>query len=242
MKGAGLLSVESVYASHGSVKALWDVTLQVDRGEVVAVVGANGAGKSTLLRSIMGLVKISGGSIRLGGEDITRCKPHQLVARGAAFVPEGRRLFGAMSAEENLRAAMPRTCPDAEERIAEVMSIFPQLAEKRRSVAWTLSGGEQQMVAFGRALMSRPKLLVVDEPSVGLSPAAVERVLRALRAMTSEGASVLLAEQDADLALGASDRAYAFANGRVVLSGASSELASDPRVREAYLGEGVTAG
>lgn len=231
-----LLSVDSLSAYHGNVRALWDVSLKVEEGETVALLGANGAGKSTLLRSIMGLVRPSSGSVKLRGEEISSRRPHEIVSRGVSFVPEGRRLFPAMTADENLAVAVPRGCRDAEQRMAEVYSTFPSLTEKRSLQAGTLSGGEQQMIAIGRAMMTKPALLVVDEPSLGLSPAATGRTLKALRGLADEGTSVLLAEQNLDLALSASDRAYVFENGHIAMSGASATLVNDPHVQGAYLG------
>ena len=234
-----LLTIDSVSAYHGNIRALYDVSLAVDQGEVVAVFGANGAGKSTLLRSVMGLVRVSEGSIRLRGEEITRLAPHQIVSRGVSFVPEGRRLFPAMTVEENLAVASPRGRPDAHLRMAEVYSLFPSLRDRRPVQAGRLSGGEQQMVAIGRALMAKPSLLVVDEPSLGLSPAAVAKTMDALKGLAGTGMSVLLAEQNPGLALGASDRAYVFENGRAILGGRSRELIDDTRVRGVYAGVAV---
>jgi branched-chain amino acid transport system ATP-binding protein len=225
-----LLFVDSVSAYHGSIEAIHDVTLSVDRGEVVGVFGPNGAGKSTLLRSVMGLIKISDGRIRLGGEDIAGLAPHRIVSRGVAYVPEGRRIFPMMTVEENLGVAVPRGCPDVREREAEAFSLFPKLEEKRSEQAGQLSGGEQQMLAIARALMSRPRLLVVDEPSLGLSPAAVSRVVEAIEALAKGGVAILLAEQNLDLALGVSGRVYVFENGRVLFGGRSDELSGDPRL------------
>lgn len=231
--------MDSVSAYNGNVRALWDVTLRVGAGETVAVLGSNGAGKSTLLRAVMGLVRVSGGSIRLRGEEIGGADPHRVVSKGVAFVPEGRRLFPSMSVDENLAVGAPRGCRDLAERVRMVRSLFPALGERSATHAGRLSGGEQQMVAIGRALMAKPELLVVDEPSLGLSPAATERTVGALKGLAGAGMSVLLAEQSPALALEASDRTYVFENGRVALSGASGDVAADPRVRGAYMGVAV---
>jgi branched-chain amino acid transport system ATP-binding protein len=234
-----LLSADSVSAYHGNIQVLYGVNLTVAHGEVVAIFGANGAGKTTLLRAIMGIVGISDGSIRLGGEEISRFAPHQIVSRGVSFVPEGRRIFPAMTVEENLAVAVPRGCPDADRRKAEVYSLFPALEERRSAQAGKLSGGEQQMVAIGRALMPKPRLLVLDEPSLGLSPRAMAKTIDALRGLAKSGMSVLLAEQNPDLALGASDRAYILENGRILFGGSSRDLTDDPGVKEAYTGVAV---
>ena len=234
-----LLSVDRVSAFRGNMQVLYDVSLTVAPGEVVAIFGANGAGKSTLLRSVMGIVRISDGSIRLMGEETSRFAPHQIVSRGVSFVPEGRRIFPAMTVEENLAVAVLRGCPEAHERKAEVYSLFPVLEERHSSQAGKLSGGEQQMVAIGRALMSKPRLLVVDEPSLGLSPGTMAKTIDALRGLARSGMSILLAEQNPDLALGASDRAYIIGNGRILFEGGSPDLMDDPRVREAYTGVAV---
>ena len=203
------------------------------------MLGTNGAGKSTLLRAIMGIDRISDGSISLRGEKIHDRTPHEIVSMGVSFVPEGRRIFPAMTVKENLAVAAPRGCRDASEREAEVCSLFPALRERRTTHAGRLSGGEQQMVAIGRALMARPQLLVVDEPSLGLSPGALGNTIEALKALANEGKSILISEQSPDVALAASDRAYFFENGRVVFSDSSRSLADDPRVMGLYAGRGV---
>lgn len=233
-----MLAIESISVHHGNVQALYDVSLTVGQGETVAVLGANGAGKSTLLRSVMGLAKPSRGRITFEGEDLGRLQPHQIVSKGVSFVPEGRRIFPEMTVEENLSVAAPRSCPDVGQRRAEVYSLFPALDERRLTHAGRLSGGEQQMVAIGRALMARPRLLVVDEPSLGLSPGAMSKTVDALKGLSRSGMSVLLAEQSPEIALAASERAYIFENGRIQLSGKSAELADDPRVMGAYTGRG----
>lgn len=228
--------MDSISASYGGIRALSDVSVNVHKGEVVSIVGANGAGKSTLLKSVMGLVRVSEGSIRLHGEEIVGDKPHKVVSRGVSFVPEGRRLFQMMTMEENLRVAAPRGCRDTDERIGEVFSLFPSLEGRRGALAGRLSGGEQQMVAIGRATMAKPRLLLVDEPTLGLAPIVCQRVLTSLVNLERIGTAVLLAEQNAAAAMRISKRTYVLEGGRVVTSGPSHELEGDPAVREAYLG------
>ncbi len=234
-----LLMVDSVSVAYGNIRALWDVSLQVGNGEIVAAVGANGAGKSTLLRSVMGLVRASGGSIRLRGDEIIGERPHEIVSKGVSFVPEGRRLFPLMTVKENLCAGAPRRCGDFEERIARVYSIFPQLEDRRATLAGSLSGGEQQMVAIGRAVMAAPELMLIDEPTLGLAPGVCTKVLSALEDLALQGTAVLLAEQNLELALGTCSRAYLFENGRIAASGRSQEFRAHPALREAYLGVAV---
>ena len=231
-----LLSVDSVSVSYGAVRALSEVSLSVRRGEVVSLVGANGAGKSTLLKAVMGLVRVNRGRITLRGTEIAGDKPHQIAAKGVSFVPEGRRLFPAMTLEENLSVAAPGGCGDVEGRIGEVLSLFPSLAERRTSLAGRLSGGEQQMAAIGRAIMRKPELLLVDEPTLGLAPAVCRTVLGSLEDLAGDGTAVLMAEQSVGPALAVSDRGYVFENGRVAASGPSRELEGSPAVRAAYLG------
>ncbi len=231
-----MLLVNSVSAAYENVRALWEVSLRVEGGEIVAAVGANGAGKSTLLRSVMGLVRVSEGSIALRGTEIAGKKPHQIVSKGVSFVPEGRRLFPLMTVRENLGTGAPRRCDDLEERIGRVYSLFPQLEDRRKMPAGRLSGGEQQMVAIGRAMMAGPELLLVDEPTLGLAPAVCAKVLAALEDLARRGTAVLLAEQNLELALGVSDRAYLFENGRITASGRSQDLRGHPALSEAYLG------
>ncbi|GGL83687.1 ABC transporter ATP-binding protein [Deinococcus aerolatus] len=232
------LVIENLAAGYGKIQVLWDVSVRVGPGEFVAMIGANGAGKTTTLRAVSGVVKASGGSIRLGGHDITRATPSQIVGLGLGHVPEGRELFGLMTVRENLElgAAMR---PEARARQAQtlehVYSLFPRLAERAGQLAGTLSGGEQQMVAVGRALMGCPSVLVVDEPSLGLSPLMTQTVFGALKAVHAEGVSVLLVEQNVGLSLKLAQRAYVLENGEVVKEGTGAALLADPGVREAYL-------
>jgi branched-chain amino acid transport system ATP-binding protein len=234
-----LLSVDSVSASYGNLRVLWDVSMSAEAGEVVSIIGANGAGKSTLLKSIMGLVRTQGGEIFFEGNRVTGVAPHTLVAMGIAYVPEGRRLFSEMTVRENLRMGAPRRCPEVNERLKIVHDLFPVLEERSFQLVMTLSGGEQQMVAIGRALMAKPKMLLLDEPSLGLSPIAFERVIGAIEKINREGVAVLLAEQSSERAMEISDRTYVLENGRVAGSGLSDDLLHDPMVRAAYLGVGT---
>lgn len=230
------LAVDSLSASYENIQVLWDVSIHVEEGEIVALLGANGAGKSTLLRSIMGLVKFRHGEVEFNGQSLKGMRPHNIVQRGMSFVAEGRRLFGAMSVEENLRMGAPRNCDDLKQRMDLVYSLFPLLEERKRQHASTLSGGEQQMVAIGRALMTRPKMLLLDELSFGLSPKMFERVLGAVEEANHSGVSILMAEQNSERALEVSARSYVMENGRISSYGKSKDLINDPKIRVAYLG------
>ena len=232
------LMIENLAAGYGKIQVLWDVSVRVGPGEFVAMIGANGAGKTTTLRAVSGVVKATGGRIRLGGHDITRATPSQIVGLGLGHVPEGRELFGLMTVRENLElgAAMRAEARAKQAQTLEhVYSLFPRLAERAGQLAGTLSGGEQQMVAVGRALMGRPSVLVVDEPSLGLSPLMTQTVFGALKAVHAEGVSVLLVEQNVGLSLKLAQRAYVLENGEVVKEGTGEALLADPSVREAYL-------
>ena len=235
--GAPLLEVRGLNAGYGAGPVLFDVDLDIREGELLALIGANGAGKSTLLGVISGLVPATSGSIRFAGEDITRAAAEHIVERGLAHVPQGRRLFATMSVRKNLLLGAYRRRverPDAE--IERVVEFFPPLKDKLHRDAGTLSGGEQQMVAIGRGLMARPKLIMIDEPSLGLAPVIVDRVVEVAREINRDGTSVLLVEQDVVVALETAQRAYVLENGRVALSGPARELEDDPRIRKAYLG------
>jgi branched-chain amino acid transport system ATP-binding protein len=234
--GSGDLKVESLSVAYGNIGALWDASLAVGEKEVVSLIGANGAGKSTLLKAVMGLVRPKGGKVEFEGRDIVGLAPHKIVSLGIAYVPEGRRLFPSMSVEENLRMSTPRRCPDLGERLRDVFDLFPALEQRKPQAAGTLSGGEQQMVAIGRALMAKPKLLLLDEPSFGLSPIAYDKVLGAIQEINEKGVGILLAEQNSERALEISQRSYVLENGRVSTSGPSRELMDDPAIRVAYLG------
>jgi branched-chain amino acid transport system ATP-binding protein len=232
------LAVHGLEVAYRDVTAVWDATFEVGEGEIVALVGANGAGKTTTLKAVSGLLKSRGGAIRLGGEDLARLPPAEIVARGVVHVPEGRKLFPDMTVRDNLllggyhRAARPHQ----RERLERVFGIFPRLQERERQVAGTLSGGEQQMVAIGRGLMAGPRVLMLDEPSLGLAPIMVEEMFRVIAEINRQGVTVLLVEQNTEHALAIAQRAFVLESGRVVLSGTGRELLAHPRVREAYLG------
>jgi branched-chain amino acid transport system ATP-binding protein len=234
-----LLCLESLQVSYGGIRAVKGVDLEVAAGELVCLIGANGAGKTTTLKAATGLVRSAAGRIVYDGADIAGLKVHEIARRGLALVPEGRGVFAQLTIEENLamgayaRVDRAAVAGDAE----RAFTLFPRLKERRRQVAGTLSGGEQQMLAIARALMSRPKLLLLDEPSMGLAPLMVERIFEVIRAVAAEGVTLLLVEQNARLALEVSHRGYVLEGGLVTISGDSRALLGDPRVREAYLGE-----
>ena len=232
-----MLVLDGLSAGYSGLQILHELDLTVEQGEIVALVGANGAGKTTTLRAISAVVPATGGTIVFDGERVDGRRTVDLVARGLVHVPEERALFGPLTVEENLRmgAWLHKGTP-LQGALAEVFELFPILEERRRQVAETLSGGQQQMLCIGRALMARPKLIMLDEPSTGLSPKLTWAVLDAVKAIRDRGVSVLLVEQNAAQALALADRAYVLESGSVVLSGAGAELASDDRVRAAYLG------
>jgi branched-chain amino acid transport system ATP-binding protein len=233
-----VLSVESVVAGYGDAIALDGVSLQIGTGELVAVVGANGAGKTTLVSVIARLLPLRAGRLVWDGIDLGRLAPQALGDQGIALIPEGRRLFGAMSVEENLDMGAYRSSARGERSagLERVYAMFPILRERRHQLAGTLSGGQQQMVAIGRALMARPRLLLIDEPSLGLAPSIVSQVFEVIRSVHDEGLSILLIEQNVALALATADRAYVMADGRMVADGPAAELMRRDDVREAYLG------
>ena len=232
-----LLEVRGLTAGFDAGPVLFEVDLDVAAGELVALVGANGAGKSTLLGVLSGLVPSTAGSVRLGGRDVTNARPEAIVAAGLVHVPQGRRLFGGMSVEKNLLlGAHLRRDRDVRGDLERVLGHFPALADKLGREARNLSGGEQQMVAIGRGLMGRPRLLMIDEPSLGLAPNVVERVIEVAGEISREGIAVLLVEQDVVMALDAAARAYVLESGRIALSGPADEIERDPAVRRAYLG------
>ena len=232
------LTVEGLRAGYGAVEALHGVDLRVEPGEIVALLGANGAGKTTTLRAISGLVRPTAGTVRLDGEPLAGIPAHEVVARGLVHVPEGRRLFATLTVCENLDmgAFARRDPPGVEASRAFVHRLFPVLATRGRQLAGTLSGGEQQMLAIGRALMAAPRILLLDEPSLGLSPILVRTILSALREVNASGVTVLLVEQDARAALRLAHRAYVLVTGKVALEGPARELLDDPAVKRAYLG------
>ncbi len=240
-----LLAVRDLRAGYGTIEVLHGISLDLGAGEIVALLGSNGAGKTTTLRALTGLVRVRGGEVALGGRRIDRMSAHRIVALGLGHVPEGRRIFGALAVEENLRLGGYLIRHDSAElgrRMEELFATFPRLRERRAQLAGTLSGGEQQMLAIARALMLRPRVLVLDEPSMGLAPKLVRRIFGIIAAVRRDGAAVLLVEQNARSALGVADRAYVLESGRIVLEGAARELAGDPRVRSAYLGGSAAAG
>jgi branched-chain amino acid transport system ATP-binding protein len=234
-----LLALEGLQVSYGGIRAVKGIDLHVDAGELVCLIGANGAGKTTTLKAITGLVTPAAGRVLYAGEDITGRRSFEIARRGLALVPEGRGVFPQLTIEENLR--MGAYARDDKPAVAQDMertfALFPRLKERRAQTAGTLSGGEQQMLAIGRALMSRPKLLLLDEPSMGLAPLMVERIFEVIRAVSAEGVTLLLVEQNARLALEASHRGYVLEGGTVTLTGEARSLLGNPQVRQAYLGE-----
>jgi branched-chain amino acid transport system ATP-binding protein len=237
------LEVRDLTVAYGAIQAVRGVSFSVEQGQIVSLIGSNGAGKTTTLRTISGLLRPVAGEILLDGQPIHRLPAHEILARGVAHSPEGRRLFARMTVEENLRLGAYTRKDEAGigADLDRVYSLFPVLGERRRNKAGLFSGGEQQMLATGRALMSRPKLLMLDEPSMGLSPIMTQKILDTVRELRDEGTTVLLVEQNALAALGLSDRAYVIDLGRTTLTGTGRELLADPRVQEAYLGEGVAS-
>ncbi len=233
-----MLEVDGLDAAYGDLRALAGVSVRVAPGELVALVGSNGAGKTTLLRAVAGLVRPRAGRIRWQGRDLGGVPSHERVARGVAMVPEGRRLFARMTVEENLRlgAFTPRARGEAAAALDAVYATFPRLRERRRQLAGSLSGGEQQMVAIGRALMTRPRLLMLDEPSLGLAPRVVEVIFAAFAEVHRGGVAVFLVEQNVRAALRLAQRAYVLEHGEVVAAGAAATLLDDPQLRQAYLG------
>jgi ABC-type branched-subunit amino acid transport system ATPase component len=236
-EGPSLLEVRGLVAGFGTTPVLFEVDLDAWPGELVALIGANGAGKSSLLGALTGLVRLSAGAVRFDGRAVTGLRPEKIVARGLVHVPQGRRLFGTMTVERNLLlGAYRRRDREVKADLQRILGYFPALQDKLQRDAGTLSGGEQQMVAIGRGLMARPKLLMIDEPSLGLAPNIVDRVMEVVKAINQDGTSVLLVEQDVVLALEIADRAYVLENGHIVVSGPAAQLRHDPAIRKAYLG------
>jgi len=233
-----MLRIDHIQVNYGSAPALWEVSLEVKSGELVAVIGPNGAGKTTLINAVMGLNPVKSGQIEWEGETISKLSPHLLCERGLALVPESRRLFTGMTVRENLElGAMHPAARAARARTFEhVCDLFPAVRAKLDQVSGTLSGGQQQMVAIGRAMMALPRLLLLDEPSLGLSPVIVVEMFRAIESIHRSGTSVLLVEQNVSRALAISQRTYVLENGRVITSGESQELSNRPEIRKAYLG------
>ena len=234
-----MLKLESVSISYGAIQAVRDVSIDVPRGEVVTIIGANGAGKSTLLKSIVGLEPVAGGRISFDGQDITKTPAHRRTGMGVALSPEGRGVFSDQSVRDNLLLGAYSKKSDSartEQKIEQFFELFPRLKERQEQFAGTLSGGEQQMLAIARALMSEPKLLLLDEPSLGLAPLIIRDIFDTIRALRETGLTILLVEQMANQALGVADRAYVLETGSVTLQGKGSDLLKDPKVRAAYLG------
>jgi branched-chain amino acid transport system ATP-binding protein len=237
-----VLKLDGVIAAYDDLTCLHGVSLEVRRGEIVTLIGANGAGKSTTLKTVSGLLTPRAGTIEFDGRPITGRSPDAIVALGLVQVPEGRRVFPDLSVEENLRvgAYLVDKRGRVREMLAEVYRRFPRLAERRRQLAGTLSGGEQQMLAFGRAMMAQPKLLMLDEPSLGLAPLMVDEVMRSIRVFRDSGVTVFLVEQNANLALRLADRAYVMETGKITMTGSGAQLLADERVRASYLGAKAT--
>ena len=232
-----MLKVENINVHYGVINAIKNVSFEVNKGEIVALIGANGAGKTSIMHAISGLIKTSSGSISFLDEDITKLPAHKVISLGLAQVPEGRRIFAQLTVQENLEmGAYLRTDNKVEEDLAKIYQRFPRLRERKRQLAGTLSGGEQQMLAMGRALMSKPKLLLLDEPSMGLSPILVNEIFKIIQEINEEGVTVLLVEQNANKALSIANRAYVLETGHITVSGDAKDVASNPKVREAYLG------
>jgi branched-chain amino acid transport system ATP-binding protein len=233
-----MLELRDVSISYGMIHAIKGINLRVNQGEIVGLIGANGAGKSTTLMAISGVVRLQSGFVSFNGEKLTQCAPHEILRKGISQVPEGRRIFPRMTVRENLEMgafASDRTA--FLQDLEKIHQLFPTLAERNRQLGGTLSGGEQQMLAIGRALMSRPKLLLLDEPSLGLAPIIVSRIFKIIKEINQQGTTVLLVEQNAKAALRLADRAYVMETGRIVMQGRAVDLERDPAVKKAYLGE-----
>jgi len=234
-----LLALDRVAISYGGIRAVKGIDLEVGRGELVCLIGANGAGKTTTLKGICGLLPLEHGRVMFDGDDVTGRNAFRLVRQGLAMVPEGRGMFGALTVDENLAMGAYARTDRAGIRhdVERVYGLFPRLKERRRQTAGTMSGGEQQMLAIGRAMMSRPRLLLLDEPSMGLAPLMVQKVFETILSVAQEGVTILLVEQNAKLALDVSDHGYVMESGEVTLAGKAADLLDDPKVRAAYLGE-----
>ena len=232
-----VLRVDNLSAGYGDTQVLWDISLEIRPGEMVAIIGSNGAGKSSLLGAISGLVRVWGGSVHYGERDVTGLPPDRLVSAGVVQVPQGRRLFGSLTVEDNLlMGAFLRRDRDVQTDLDRILELLPRLRERFSFLAGRLSGGEQQQVAIARALMARPKVLLIDEMSLGLAPVLVDQLLEILKSIHATGVSIVMVEQDVQTALEFSTRAYVLETGRVTLAGASESLLDDPQVKKAYLG------
>lgn len=234
-----MLSVNNLQVHYGMIQAIKDVSFEVNEGEVIALIGANGAGKTTILHTVSGLLQPTKGSVIFEGQDITKIPAHKIVSLGMAHVPEGRRVFAQLTVLENLKLGSytRKDKNEMEETLKMIYKRFPRLEERKNQIAGTLSGGEQQMLAMGRALMSHPKIILMDEPSMGLSPIFVEEVFKIIRDISAEGVTVLLVEQNAKKALNIADRAYVLETGNIILQGDAKKLMNDESVKKAYLGE-----
>ncbi|MBQ8642651.1 MAG: ABC transporter ATP-binding protein [Clostridia bacterium] len=232
-----ILQVDNINVYYGAIHAIHNVSFRVDEGEVVTLIGANGAGKSTILKTVSGLLRSKTGDIQFRDHSIAQIQPHKIVEEGLAHVPEGRRIFQQMTVEENLEmGAYTQPAAGIPKDLEMVFEQFPRLKERRRQIAGTLSGGEQQMLAMGRALMSHPKLLLLDEPSMGLAPILIEQIFEIIRSLHQAGTTILLVEQNAQMALSVADRAYVLETGEITLSGTGDELIHSDEIRKAYLG------
>jgi len=232
-----MLKVDALHSGYGRIAVIKGVSLEVKKGEIVALIGSNGAGKTTLLRTLSGVHPLTGGSIRYAGQSVENLAPHRRVALGMIQVPEGRQVFADLSVEDNLRlGAYRRGRADSAKRLARMFDLFPALAEKRRNAAGVLSGGQQQMLALGRALMGAPSLLLLDEPSMGLAPLIADQIFAAILDIKRDGVTILLVEQNAERAIEIADRGYVLETGTVALSGSADALRSNPQVQAAYLG------
>ena len=232
-----MLKVDNINVYYGNIHAIKDVSFEVNEGEIVTLIGANGAGKSTILKTISGLLRTKTGDVILKGESIKSVAPHKIVAKGLAHVPEGRRVFLAMSVEENLEmGAYTQPASSIAPNMQEVFQWFPRLKERRRQMAGTLSGGEQQMLAMGRAMMSGAKVLLLDEPSMGLSPLLVKEIFEIITELNKRGMTILLVEQNAQMAVSVAQRAYVLETGRIIMQGSAADLLNNDSVRKAYLG------
>jgi branched-chain amino acid transport system ATP-binding protein len=234
-----MLEVQGVNTYYGNIHALKDVSIEVEKGEIVTIIGANGAGKSTMLKTTSGLLKPRTGSIRLEGEDLTRLRPHEIVMKGVIQVPEGRRVFGRLTVKENLEMGAFTSFDSRknQENMERVFALFPRLKERSKQVSGTLSGGEQQMLAMGRALMSNPQVLLLDEPSMGLAPVLVDGIFDTIRQLHGAGTTILLVEQNARMALQVASRGYVLQSGTIIFSDSAASLATNEMVRKSYLGE-----
>jgi len=233
-----LLEIKNINCFYGDVQVIYDVSMHIDEGEVISLIGANGAGKSTMLRTISGLMKPRSGEVIFENQPVQNLRPEKIVERGIVQVPEGRKLFSLMTVRENLDVGVhnSRAYPHLTDTIKDVYKLLPRLEEREKQQAITLSGGEQQMVAIGRAMMAKPKILMMDEPSLGLAPVLIKEIFTTIRKIADQGTTVLLVEQDVQHSLSLSDRGYVLEHGRIVMEGKGKELLENPNIREAYLG------